>query len=90
MSDVLVEKLLSRKLWAYVIGVGASVAYAGGLIDQTGLGAILAASAAYQVAEGLADFGQGKAQAAAEAHLQDRREEREFLAEEARFDPDME
>lgn len=77
MSDVLVEKLLSRKLWAYVIGVGASVAYAVNLIDQTGLGAILAASAAYQVAEGLADFGQGKAIVAQKT----RREELDRLLE---------
>lgn len=65
MNEQVVEKLLSRKFWAYVIGVAASVAYAVGLIDTTGLAAIVGASAAYQVSEGLADFGQGKAQVAA-------------------------
>jgi hypothetical protein len=61
MSPQLVDRLTSRKFWAYIIGVSASVAYAANLIDQTGLAAIVAASAAYQVGEGLADFGQGRA-----------------------------
>lgn len=61
MNDVLLEKLTSRKFWAYAIGVGASVAYAFNLIDDKGLAAIIGASAAYQLGEGLADFGQGRA-----------------------------
>ncbi len=71
MSADLVDRLLSRKLWAYVIGVGASIAYAGGLIDQVGLAAIVAASGLYQVGEGLADLGQNakRAEAEAKAHV---------------------
>lgn len=65
MNEVLVDKLLSRKFWAYVVGVAGAVAYAANLIDREGLAAIVAASAAYQVAEGLADFGQGRAVVAA-------------------------
>lgn len=67
MSNELVDRLTSRKFWAYIIGVGASIAYAAHLIDSVGLGAIVAASAAYQVGEGLADFGQGRAQVAAKS-----------------------
>lgn len=69
MNEELVNRLLSRKLWAYVIGVGASIAYAAGLIDQVGLAAIVAASGLYQVGEGLADFGQNAKVADAAARV---------------------
>lgn len=85
MSPEVVEKLLSRKFWAYAIGVGASIAYAGGLIDNVGLAAIIAASGLYQVGEGLADLGQGKAVVAASV----RREELDRL-DEVHYDPLME
>lgn len=84
MDPVVVEKLMSRKFWAYAIGVGASIAYAGGLIDNVGLAAIIAASGLYQVGEGLADFGQGKAVVAAQVQ----RETLDVL--DGRYDPDME
>lgn len=65
----LVNRFLSRKLWAYVIGVAASVAYAVGLIDREGLAAIVAASAAYQLGEGLADFGASGKRAESDARV---------------------
>jgi hypothetical protein len=63
--DVLIEKLSSRKFWAFVVGIAGAFLYAFGVIDEKGLGAIIAAGAAYQVGEGLADFGQGRAVVAA-------------------------
>jgi membrane protease YdiL (CAAX protease family) len=60
MNPLLVERLTSRKFWAFIIGVVAAFVYAFGLIDEKGLAAIIASVAAYNVGEGLADFGQNR------------------------------
>lgn len=60
-TDVLIRKLTSRKFWAMVIAV--ITALAGLLTDQATFGeflaAVIAAIAAYQVGEGLADSRRG-------------------------------
>lgn len=62
------DKLTSRKFWAFLVGVVAAFVYAFGLINEQGLAAITASVAAYNIGEGLADFGQGKATVEASAH----------------------
>jgi hypothetical protein len=62
MNQTLVDRLTSRKFIAFVVGIVAAGAYAFHLIDATGMGAIVAAAGTYQIGEGLADFGQSRAQ----------------------------
>jgi hypothetical protein len=57
MNQDLTDRLLSRKLWAFIVGIIAAFCYAFHLIDATGLAAIVAAAGTYQIGEGLADLG---------------------------------
>lgn len=60
MNDA-ITRLTSRKFIAFVVGIASATAYAFGLIDEKGLAAIITAAGTYQLGEGLADFGQGRA-----------------------------
>jgi hypothetical protein len=57
MNQELIDRLTSRKFWAFIVGIAAAFCYAFHLIDATGLGAIVAAAGTYQIGEGLADLG---------------------------------
>lgn len=93
MSQELIDRLMSRKFWAFGVGVAGSFCYAFGLIDEKGLAAIIASVAAYNVGEGLADFGQSRAQVEsgtrlgeAEVHAALRRRELQHYEEQARVE----
>lgn len=61
MTQSTIDRLTSRKFIAFIVGIGAAVAYAFGVIDEKGLAGIIAAAGTYQIGEGLADLGQSKA-----------------------------
>jgi hypothetical protein len=67
MNDA-IARLTSRKFIAFVVGIASAAAYALGYIDEKGLAAIVAAAGTYQLGEGLADFGQGRAAVDAASH----------------------
>lgn len=68
MSSELIERLTSRKFWAYLVTVIAAFCYAFGLIDEKGMAAITAAAATYQISESIVDYGAAKERAAVLNH----------------------
>lgn len=69
MGQTLGERLTSRKFIAFVVGIVAASVYAAGLIDEKGLAAVVTAAGTYQIGEGLADFGQSRANTEAAVSL---------------------